>query len=622
MYARPVVVRSLTTKLLLLVSLLYAIASHAVAQEQTPETEETVLARFQADLYGSLCHRSPASLVPAADTASFSTHGASRLASMQSSLPSDVTSSGASERPNFLIIVADDLGYTDLGAFGSEIETPNLDALAANGTLLTNFYASPTCSPTRAMLLSGVDNHLAGLGNMGHVIPLVPSQRGQRGYEGHLNFDVAAMPEIFRAAGYRTYMSGKWHLGETPETDPQARGFDRSYAVSHMVAGHFDLLPVIEGPPTFFMEDGVYTDEVPEGFYSTKNFTEKLIGYLEEDRESERPFLAYLAYTAPHWPLQAPEASIAKHAGKYDEGYDVLHQRRHRALVEKGLVPESAEAFPRIAGERAWEALSPQEKREESRRMEIYAAMISDLDDYVGVLINYLIETDQYDNTFIFFMSDNGAEGHDFNRVMTQVGDWSRACCNNAFENWGRGDSYIWLTANWAWASSAPSRMFKGFVSEGGIKVPAIVHYPPLGEGRVDTYSEFATVKDVLPTMMELAGIPHFGSRFADRDVHPLQGKSMVPALKQKVRYVHGPQATFGWELFGKRAYRQGPWKIVHQSEAGGEARWRLYRLDEDPGELNDLSLQFPDKRNELIDQWAAYAKENNVILPDWSNGY
>lgn len=538
-------------------------------------------------------------------------------------------STGERQRPNILLIVADDLGYTDLGVFGGEIETPHLDALAREGLIFSQFYASPMCSPTRAMLLSGMDNHRAGLGTLHEKI--ADNQRGQPGFEGYLPARVASLPELLAAAGYRAYMTGKWHLGEDEHTSPAAAGFDRSFALVESGAGHFaNMLSLSDPRPALYREDGKLVEWLPPDFYSTRFYAEKLIEYIDEGRTKDAPFFAYLAFTAPHFPLQAPERSIAKYAGRYDAGYDALHAQRIRRLEELGLLAEGAEPFPRLPSERPWAELSPEEKKISARRMEIYAAMVDDLDRYVGRVIDYLRANGDYDNTVVFFLSDNGAEGHWLHQGLEPLNEWSERCCDSRYENMGSPDSYVMLGPNWARAITGPYRMFKGFTSEGGIRVPAFVRYPAAYRDgtRID---QPLTAMDVMPTLLELAGVEHPAPRFAGREVLPLQGRSLVPLLEGGASAVHGEPFSMGWEFLGKRAYRSGDWKIVWQPDQPAwepwpgnivTGRWQLYDLANDPGETRDLSLEHPEKRGEMIALWEAWARENGVIHPDRISGY
>lgn len=515
-----------------------------------------------------------------------------------------------SSRPNILLIVVDDVGFTDLGSFGGEIQTPNLDKLAYDGMRLTNFYTAPTCSPTRAMLLTGVDNHLVGLGNMHEE--LSPNQKGQPGYEGYLNTRAANLAEVLKAEGYNTYMTGKWHLGLEEAQSPKARGFDKSYALLNGGGGHFDDLGLF-GRAAAYREDGK-TVKLPKDFYSTRFFTEKLMDYIDSDREQNKPFFAYLAYSAVHWPLQAPASSIAKYKGRYSQGYDQLHQQRIQGAIDKGVLPAGSQPVPRLAGEAAWAALDAEQHKVEARKMEIYAAMLDDVDIYVGKLIDYLKSIGQYDNTVIFFMSDNGAEGHDMQHGLAEVIPWVEKCCDNSYENMGKANSYLLVGPNWARASGGAVKHYKGFTTEGGIKAPAFIHYPQK-RFQQPLLSRFTTVKDVMPSLLELVGIQAPTGQFAGRDILPVTGQSFLTAGT-------GQGIDMGWELMGKRGYRYGDWKAVHLPKPYGNGQWQLYNLAQDPREQHDLATKQPQKLQEMIDRWQQYARVNGVILPDWVSGY
>lgn len=537
------------------------------------------------------------------------------------------------KRPNVLLIVVDDLGYTDLGVYGGEIPTPNIDELATNGALLTNFYAAPTCSPTRSMLLSGTDSHIAGLGNMGEMIP--ENQRGKPGYEGYINFRVATLAEVLEANGYSTYMTGKWHLGLTEETGPTSRGFQRSFALLEGGAGHFDNMLALfrhkDGGKAKYREDGKMLASLPKGFYSSKFYAERLIDYIETGRETGKPFFGYLAFSAPHWPLQAPQASIARHRGNYDSGYEDLFDKRNAALKATGLISQDLEPSPNLLGVPAWDDLSEEEKARQARIMEVYAAMVEDIDIYVGQVIDYLKSIGEYENTLIVFMSDNGAEGHGMEEASPpKMREYLEDCCNNAFENIGAADSYVYMGSAWARASVGPWQLFKGFMSEGGIRVPAFFHYPNAIDARVN--KDVITVKDVMPTVLDVLNIEHPAPKFQGRKVAAMQGQSLLPALTGQESDVDFAQRTVGMELFGKIAVRHGDWKLLQQPQSEFFKirtreeeylyKWQLYNLAEDPTERNNLASSRPDVLKEMIARWEAYRKENSVVLPDITYGY
>ncbi|MBD9481375.1 arylsulfatase [Pseudomonas sp. PDM14] len=527
-----------------------------------------------------------------------------------------------STRPNFLLIVADDLGFSDLGAFGGEIATPHLDALATAGLRLTDFHTAPTCSPTRSMLLTGTDHHIAGIGSMAEAI--APEQIGKPGYEGYLNDRVVALPELLREAGYQTLMSGKWHLGLTAELAPHARGFERSFALLPGAANHYGFEPpyddstppVLKGTPALYIEDDQFIEQLPEDFYSSDAFGDKLLQYLKE-RDQSRPFFAYLPFSAPHWPLQAPADVVAKYAGRYDAGPDVLRQERLAKLQELGLSDASVEPHPVRAFTQEWDALTPEKRAISARTMEVYAAMVERMDWNIGRVVDYLRQQGQLDNTFILFMSDNGAEGvllEAFPKFGANLQTFLDQHYDNSLDNIGRANSYVWYGPRWAQAATAPSRLYKGFTTQGGIRVPALVRYPELArQGQIS--HDFSTVMDITPTILDLAGVRHPGKRWHGREVAEPRGKSWLGYLSGETEQIHDETTVTGWELFGMRAIRQGSWKALYIPRPLGPATWELYDLVNDPGEIQDLALQRPEKLAELTGHWQDYAEETGVVL-------
>lgn len=516
----------------------------------------------------------------------------------------------AAEKPNFLIIIADDLGYSDIGSFGGEIDTPNLDALASDGVRLSAFQAAPTCSPTRAMLFSGADSHQAGIGNMAEV--LTEDQKGKPGYEGYLNQRVANLAEVMQDAGYNTYTTGKWHLGRTEELSPKARGFDRSFILVQGGASHFDDQKAIISvdPKAIYREDGKQV-EVPTGFFSSEFYTDRMIQYLEGDKAKDKPFLAVLSYTAPHWPLHAPDQWIDKYQGRYAEGYEALRQQRLKRMQEQGIVPAGVSAnTPMAGGLPTWEQLTEEQRQREARSMEVYAAMVDNMDHHIGRMLDYLRQSGQLDNTFVLFMSDNGADG---NSPVDLPGnrEWMASDFDNSLENMGRKGSYIDYGAQWAQVGATPFPFFKGFTSQGGTTVPVIVKHASLKQQAGQINREFFHVMDVMPTILELAGVKHPGDTFRGRSVQPMQGRSMLPGLRGEAM----PERAIGWELFGRRALRKGDWKMTWMTAPYGSAAWQLYNLAKDPVEANDLAQQEPAKLAELIKEWDAYVQRNNVLL-------
>ena len=520
------------------------------------------------------------------------------------------TSPLKASRPNILLIVGDDVGYSDLGAYGGEIETPNLDSLAKNGLQMTNFYVAGTCSPTRAMLMSGADHHLVGLGAMGEH--MAPNQIGQPGYETHLNDRAVTIASRLKAADYRTFMSGKWHLGGTEELSPAARGFDKSIALLVGGASHFDKRGLNANvDPAQYREDGKRVP-LPKDFkYSTDFYTDRMIGYLEDSKDSDKPFFGYLAYTAPHWPLHARPEDMVKYTGRYDAGWKALQRERFERMKAMGLIPQTA-ILPEIATDfPAWETLSEQERAYEAKRMEIFAAMVDRLDQKVGDLIAYLKDSGQYENTIILFMSDNGAEGAAM-QDMELFSSYMEGF-DNSYESIGTKDSYIFLEERWAQATGTPLRFWKGIVSDGGIKVPAIISYGGAAHQGA-RYDGVVSVMDLAPTFLELAGANETTGLEGKADIVPLQGKSMLPLLGLG-EPVRSETDGLGWELFTRKGYRLGKWKATHLTADMTDGEWALYDVSLDPGETTDLKSQYPEVMAQMIAGWETYAANNNVIV-------
>lgn len=342
-------------------------------------------------------------------------------------------------RPNILLIVADDLGYADLGSFGSKIRTSNLDQLAAQGTIFTNFHTSPLCAPTRAMLLSGNNNHVAGLGRMGgSPNPIV--QVNLPGYESHLSDRIAPMPRLLAEVGYQTYLAGKWHLGNEPENSPTAAGFQRVYSLLHGAGAHFSATGLREGGSQYW-RDGAPAS-FPDGAYTTELFTDELMGFISDGKDNDRPFFAMAAYTTPHWPLQVPEEYLDLYAGEFDQGYDQLRIDNLEALKGANIISPDHALPPRNDAVTPWEQLSDAEKRKEARKMELYAAMVENLDFHVGRLLDHLRDENLYENTLIVFMSDNGTANEDF-YYAGPYKDYVSSNYSDAYEDMGKPGSWI-----------------------------------------------------------------------------------------------------------------------------------------------------------------------------------
>ena len=535
-------------------------------------------------------------------------------------LPGVITPANAQpKKPNILIIVADDMAYSDLGCFGGEIKTPNLDRLARAGGRFTNFCVGPTCSPTRSMLLSGCDNHVAGLGNMAEF--LGPEQKGKPGYEGHLNSRVASIASVMRNTGYHTYMAGKWHMGEEPGNWPAALGFERDFTLLQGGGSSWSdmMYPNPAHPRLTFTLNGKLLDKLPEDHFSTEAYANFIMKSVDENQADAKPFLAYLSFQAVHSPFAVPDDWLDKYKGQYDQGYEALRAARLARMKELGIVGKEVQPFPRLPRIPAWDSLTPEQRKLSARRMEIYAAMLANMDHHIGRVLDHLKEADQLDNTLVIFFSDNGPEPTELATLVASAfsadaKEWFMKNFDQRPENWGRKGSAVDYGVAWAQAGSVPFRLFKGYVSEGGIRSPLIIAGPGVKQtGGVN--SALLHVMDIAPTLYELAGAEH-PSQKPNGKIAPLQGKSLVPLLAGKSGAVRGERDWVGWELFGNRALRRGDWKILHLLRAaGGTGEWQLFNLKADPAETHDLAKDNPDQLKELVALWDEYAKNNGVIL-------
>ncbi|KAF7557692.1 hypothetical protein G7Z17_g451 [Cylindrodendrum hubeiense] len=543
----------------------------------------------------------------------------------------------SNKRPNVLIVLADDLGFSDVGCFGGEIQTPHINRLADEGLRFTDFHTASACSPTRAMLLSGTDHHVAGIGSMAERMS--PEMRSNPGYEGYLNDRVVSLPEALRDSGhYETLMAGKWHLGLTRDRSPYARGFDRSFALMGGCHNHYGFEPAYEDRNTIpriaavlsrmYQRDdqAVSPADLPAEFYSTDSFTEELLGYLRDRdaRNETRPFFAYLPFSAPHWPLQAPPNVVDKYRGIYDDGPEVLRQKRLASLKKMGLVPKDAVASPVVSKDedgndtKTWDQLAPEERQVSARKMEVYAGMVDRIDYNIGRVMEYLEQKGELDDTIIMFFSDNGAEGAQFEAWPLTAGgnmdEYVAKYHDNSIDNIGARDSFVWYGSRWASASTAPGLLYKMFTSEGGIRVPFVIRYPKLIREKGGISHAFCTVMDIMPTIMDLAGVPTPGRTYNGRQVEPMAGATWVPYLTGKSKEIHDADYVTGWELFGRRAVRQGPWKAIYIPWPFGPEKWQLFNVLDDPGETNDLGEGQPEKLKEMMGLYEEYCRQNGVI--------
>jgi arylsulfatase len=449
-----------------------------------------------------------------------------------------------------------------------------------------------------------------------------PNQMGQPGYEGVLNTRVASVAELLLDNGYHTYMAGKWHLGLKPDEIPHARGFERDFSLLVGGGSHFNDAWNLEWqlPKAPYTEDGVPVKELPSDFYSTKAYTDKTIQFIEEGRGDGKPFFAYMAFTAPHGPLQVPDDWLRRYKNRYDEGWDGIREKRLERMRELGIVDQEANAADRLYFLPRSSMLVPALRVMQGRKMELYASMVEYMDDQIGRVFDYLKQIDEYENTIVIFISDNGAEGNDLRGMVAgQPGTFGflhgmNNFAENSHNSIGRKGTYAEYGAAWAQVSMAPFRIYKGWTAEGGIRSPLIVSGPGVkGKGELNKEA-ILHVMDITPTILELAGIQH-PTTFKGREVAPVQGKSWVGMLEGKNLSPRTSDDWLGWELFGNRAIRQGDWKISWLYQPMGTWDWQLFNLAEDPGEQYDLSGKFPEKKMTLVALWDEYVNTNGVII-------
>jgi len=517
--------------------------------------------------------------------------------------------SSQAKRPNFLLIVADDMGYSDCEPFGGEIRTPNLVRLAENGVRFRHFYTSSLCAPTRSLLMTGVDNHLNGLG----VMPPMHStnQFMKPGYEGTLNGSVVTIAELLGDAGYYTCMAGKWHLGKNAGQRPEDRGFQRVFSFLGGGASHFSdarALAPSERPHTRYDDDGKdVTNALPDDFYSTTFYTQKMIEFLRA-KPRGKPFFGYLAYTAPHDPLQVPDEWLDRYKGAYDGGYPAMKKDRTRRMKSLGLITQDMEINPGTDHFDKWEDLSGDEQRIQARKMEICAAMIELMDEEVGKVVEHLKQTGEYDDTIILFMSDNGANPKDPHFYSALTPEEIDELFDNSWDNLGRVGSFISIGGAWAEACNTPLSYFKLTTSEGGVQVPLIVSGPRV-ELRGIVTNQLLHATDVLPTLLDYAGAERPEARNGQR-LAPLYGRSWRAFLEWTSRQpIRGAYDALGFEMIECKAVIKGGWKIVFLAPPYGESEWHLYDLRADPQELSNVAGENPNKLAEMLAEWEAYSR-------------
>jgi len=554
-------------------------------------------------------------------------------------------------KPNFVTIVIDDMGYSDLGVFGGEASTPNLDKLATDGMILTNFYAGATSSPSRAMLFTGKDNHKAGMGNMREVMARQPGrveQPGQPGYEGVLSLDVLPFPQVLQDNDYHTMMTGKWHMGGDLENEEAYYGVNRGFSETRgllLPGGDLDFMISAEGEfltehsplvdengnvirTSPYNDNGVETDftNLPPLTHSTNYYTDSAIEMLK-DRNSNQPFYLNISYLAPHMPLQAPKELIDKYVDIYAVGWEKIREQRFNNLKQLGYIPQHVELSERPGDVSPWDDLSDREKQLEARRMAIYAAELDLLDQNVGRLVQYLKEKGAYENTVFFVYSDNGPANMGFSQppegvthhdeMAKEVNELSDADFQQMMTDLGGPTSWISPNPGWGHVSNMPFRNYKGDAFDGGYRGAAFVHYPQAKASGIKTNC-LHSVMDIAPTILEMADIK-YPTKYKGKTNEPMDGVSMAGVFEGYL--VCNPERWIGFELLGIKGLRKGNWKLAQGNNMGNIVG--LYNVWDDPFEQNDLSAQYPALYQEMLGLYQQYAEENGVIeinnlyLPD-----
>lgn len=518
----------------------------------------------------------------------------------------------AAQQPNIVLILADDLGFTDIAPYGSEISTPSLTALANEGLRFTNYHTAASCAPSRAMLLTGVDNHRAGVSNIPEAIP--PDQSAVDNYQGVLGNDVVTVASLLEGAGYHTYMAGKWHLGKERHQLPSRRGFERTVAMADTGADNWEQKPYIP----IYKKANWFADgeemELPKDFYSSRFLIDKTIEFIDSNRADGQPFFAYVPFQAVHIPVQAPQEFIEQYMGVYDVGWEQLRQDRLTKALELGVVGQGA-AMVEMSTTQDWDALPDDRKRYEAKRMAVYGGMVAAMDFHIGRLIEYLKATGQYDNTLFIFTSDNGTEvsgATDPSRVQAQVLIRNQGYTSE-YETLGLKGSFNSISPSFASASASPLAFYKFYAGEGGLRVPLIIAgQSVLNKGELN--HALSHVTDITPTILSLAGVKAPDGRFGGRPIEAMIGRDLMPIIRGDVERVYAEDETIGYEVGGNAALFRGDYKIVMNRGPVGDNQWHLYNIVSDPGETEDLADAMPERMQVMSRAYEQYVLENGVL--------
>lgn len=522
-------------------------------------------------------------------------------------------------RPNILVILADDLGFSDIASYGSEISTPNLDSLAQQGLRFSNYHTSASCAPTRAMLLTGVDSHRAGVANIAEA--LTPAQSHSPFYRGSLNHNVVTVATLLREDGYHTYMSGKWHLGYEDESlMPINRGFEQTVMMPFSGADNWSSKSyLLNYEKALWFKNG---EEItlPDDFYSSEflvdNAIQQIDSNLADDSAERKPFFSYLAFQAVHIPVQAPREYTEKYIDTYKDGWTHLREQRQLAVKKLGLIRPDA-PMKTMHTTDDWDALSAEEKRYNAKRMAVYAGMVDAMDFHIGRLLQHLKDIGEYDNTVIIFTSDNGPEPSDpavisknlFPVFLNLTG------YNNDYETLGEANSYNVISHNFASAAASPLGHYKFHSGEGGMRVPMIITGPALAaEHRGQIIHAMAFVKDLAPTILTLAGIEHPGRHYQGKSIEPMTGKNLVPILSGQAESIYTENDVVAYEIGGNAALIKGDYKIIYNRGTVGDNQWHLYNIKKDPGETRTLENNEPLVLADLLAEYENYVRDNGVL--------
>jgi len=517
-----------------------------------------------------------------------------------------VKKDSTNQRPNIVLILADDTALMDFGAYGGEASTPNIDRLAKRGMMFTNYHASPMCAPSRAMLITGSDSHLTGVPNLPIFLP--PEYISQPGYEGVLNNKVQTIATRLKNNGYRTYMTGKWHLGHTETTLPSKRGFDRTFILDASGADNWEHKPYLatqDAKPPWF-QDGELVD-LPDDFYSSKTYVDKMISFMKEEEEREDPFFAFIAFQAIHIPVQAPKEFVEKYQGVYDEGWEKMKQRRFEKAKELEIIPADAKLGEILPKFEKWENISAEEKKIASNDMAVNAAMLEAMDFHIGRYIKYLEENGLMENTVFIVTSDNGPEASDPSMVIGSD-QWMWYNENHRDQNrLGEKGYYGFIGPQFASAAAGPNAFFKFYAGEGGLRVPLIFSGKNIPPGKSKAFS---FITDMAPTILDIAGIDYD----EQSSINPMTGHSLFPIIQKDTNQVYAQDEPIGMEAAGQAAIFRGDFKLVRNGKPYGDGIWRMYNLKNDPGETKDLATSNAKLFEDLKIDYKNYTTKYGVL--------